>query len=83
LLSEFHIESMYNKVHLCNRDLLVTKHLGYYALLKLITLVLIFLLIVVRYENKEYYFYAVVILFLTSLEHLIYSLVQDRKDKGY
>jgi len=60
----------------------VTKHLGYYALLKLITLVLIFLLIVVRYENKEYYFYAVVITFLTSLEHLIYSIVRDRRDKG-
>jgi len=38
-------------------------------------------LIVVRYENKEYYFYAVVITFLTSLEHLIYSLVQDRKQQ--
>ena len=60
----------------------MTKHLGYYALLKLITLVLIFLLIVVRYENKEYYFYAVVITFLTSLEHLIYSIVRDRRDKG-
>ena len=60
----------------------MTKHLGYYALLKLITLVLIFLLIVVRYENKVYYFYAVVITFLTSLEHLIYSLVQDRRGKG-
>ena len=61
----------------------MTKHIGYYALLKLITLVLIVLLIVVRYENKEYYFYAVVITFLTSLEHLIYSIVQDRKDQGY
>ena len=61
----------------------MTKHIGYYALLKLITLLLIFLLIVVRYEYKVYYFYAVVITFLTSLEHLIYSIVQDRKDKGY
>ena len=61
----------------------MTKHLGYYALLKLITLVLIALLIVVKYENKVYYFYAVVITFLTSLEHLIYSIVKDRKDKGY
>ena len=73
---------MYNKVHLCNRDLLVTKHIGYYALLKLITLLLIFLLIVVRYEYKVYCFYAVVITFLTSLEHLIYSIVLDRRDKG-
>ena len=61
----------------------MTKHIGYYALLKLITLVLIALLIVVKYENKVYYFYAVVITFLTSLEHLIYSIVKDRKDKGY
>jgi hypothetical protein len=61
----------------------MTKHIGYYALLKLITLLLIFLLIVVRYEYKVYYFYAVVITFLTSLEHLIYSIVRDRKDKGY
>jgi ABC-type antimicrobial peptide transport system permease subunit len=74
---------MYNKVHLCNRDLLMTKHIGYYALLKLITLILIVLLIVVRYEYKVYYFYALVITFLTSLEHLIYSIVQDRKDKEY
>ena len=73
---------MYNKVHLCNRGLLMTKHIGYYALLKLITLILIFLLIVVRYEYKVYYFYAVVITFLTSLEHLIYSIVLDRRDKG-
>ena len=66
---------MYNKVHLCNRDLLVTKHLGYYALLKLITLVLIFLLIVVRYENKEYYFYAVVITFLPKASFTLFFKV--------
>ncbi len=54
------------------------KHIGYYALLKLVTLVLIVLLIVSSSENKEYYFYAVVITFLTSLEHLIYSLVHDK-----
>ncbi len=60
------------------------KHIGYYALLKLVTLVLIVLLIFSATENKEYYFYSVVILFLTSLEHLIYSLVLDRReqDKG-
>ena len=60
----------------------MTKHIGYYSLLKLITLILIVLLIVVRYEYKVYYFYAVVITFLTSLEHLIYSIVLDRRDKG-
>ncbi len=60
------------------------KHIGYYSLLKLATLVLIVLLIFSDTENKEYYFYSVVILFLTSLEHLIYSLVLDRReqDKG-
>ncbi len=71
---------MYNKVHSSNRGLLMTKqnHIGYYALLKLITLVLIFLLIVVRYENKEYYFYALVITFLMALEHLIMVSIQDK-----
>ena len=60
------------------------KHIGYYSLLKLATLVLIVLLIFSDTENKEYYFYSVVILFLTSLEHHIYSLVLDRReqDKG-
>ena len=58
------------------------KHIGYYSLLKLVTLVLIVLLIFSDAVNKPYYFYAVVILFLTSLEHLIYSLVQDKKTKG-
>jgi len=56
------------------------KHIGYYSLLKLVTLVLIVLLIFSDTENKEYYFYSVVILFLTSLEHLIYSLVLDRRE---
>jgi len=54
------------------------KHIGYYSLLKLVTLVLIVLLIFSDTVNKPYYFYAVVITFLTSLEHLIYSLVHDK-----
>ena len=37
-------------------------------------------MIVVRYEYKEYYFYAIVITFLTALEHLIYSIVLDIKE---
>ena len=57
------------------------KHIGYYSLTKLITLILISLLLFAEHENKQYYFYAIVIFFLTSLEHLVYSIIQDRRDK--
>ena len=61
----------------------MAQYIGYYSIVKIVTLVLICLLIFAEHDNKEYYFYAVVIFFLTSLEHLIYSIVQDRKEKGY
>ena len=61
----------------------MSQYIGYYSIVKIVTLVLICLLIFAEHDNKEYYFYAVVIFFLTSLENLIYSIVQDRKEKGY
>jgi len=61
----------------------MAQYIGYYSIVKIVTLVLICLLIFAEHDNKEYYFYAVVIFFLTSLENLIYSIVQDRKEKGY
>ena len=61
----------------------MAQYIGYYSIVKVVTLVLICLLIFAEHDNKEYYFYAVVIFFLTSLENLIYSIVQDRKEKGY
>ena len=74
---------MYNKVHLCNRNLLVIKqkqkHIGYYVLLKLITIVLIVLMVLSEGINKTHYFYALVITFLMAIEHLITALVQDSK----
>ena len=61
----------------------MSQYIGYYSIVKIVTLVLICLLIFAEHDNKEYYFYAVVIFFLTSLENLIYSIVQDRKEKGH
>jgi hypothetical membrane protein len=61
----------------------MAQYIGYYSIVKIVTLVLICLLIFAEHDNKEYYFYAVVIFFLTSLENLIYSIVQDRKEKGH
>ena len=61
----------------------MAQYIGYYSIVKIVTLVLICLLIFAEHDHKEYYFYAVVIFFLTSLENLIYSIVQDRKDKEY
>ena len=60
----------------------MSQYIGYYSIVKIVTLVLICLLIFAEHDNKEYYFYAVVIFFLTSLENLIYSIVLDRRDKG-
>lgn len=74
---------MYNKVHLCNRDLLVIKqkqkHIGYYALLKLITIVLVVLMVLSEGINKTHYFYALVITFLMAIEQLIMSIVPYQK----
>ena len=61
----------------------MAQYIGYYSIVKIVTLVLICLLIFAEHESKQNYFYAVVIFFLTSLENLIYSIVQDRKEKGY